>query len=259
MELTPEAIMRHLKTSGLQVEVFPCVPSTNSLLKERGHAGAPHGLVLVAEEQTAGRGRMGRSFFSPHKTGVYFSVLLRPTLAPTDSLLITTAAAVAAARALERISGAYPEIKWVNDIYMDGKKVCGILTEAAVAPGGKTLQFAVLGIGINLQPPKDGFPQELETIAGTVLSSDTDDFRGKVVAEVLNEFFSMYPRLEKREFISEYQSRSMLNGKAVNVIKGDRTLHATALFVADDLSLAVRYETGETEYLYSGDVSIRTR
>lgn len=256
MSLTPSDITVHLKTDNLTVEVYQEVTSTNTLLKQRGHNGAPHGLVIVAESQTAGRGRMGREFFSPDQTGIYFSVLLRPDLSPNDSLFITTSAAVACAKVLERISGKTAQIKWVNDIYMDERKVCGILTEASFAQG--KIDYAVLGIGINLYTPIDGFPVEIINKAGSVLDKQETDLRGLIVAEALNEFFKLYKNIEKREFIDEYRKRSILDGKSVNVIKHDCITPATALFIDSDLSLAVRYESGEIEHLTSGDVSIRT-
>lgn len=256
MPLSPSDITRHLKTENLTVEVYKEVTSTNTLLKQRGQSGAPHGLVIAAESQTAGRGRMGREFFSPDQTGVYFSILLRPTLSPSDALLITTCAAVACARTLEKISGKTAQIKWVNDIYIDERKVCGILTEASFVQG--KIDFAVLGIGINLYTPDNGFPADIKDKAGSLFTSQDSDLRGVIIAEVLKEFFAMYETIEKRAFIEEYRNRSMLDGKRINVIKSDCITPATALYIDSDLSLAVRYENGEIEHLTSGDVSIRT-
>ncbi|MBP3655041.1 MAG: biotin--[acetyl-CoA-carboxylase] ligase [Oscillospiraceae bacterium] len=258
MEFSAESIRKHLKHPGLIVEVYDSVDSTNTLLKARGYSGAPHGLVIAAAHQTHGRGRMGRSFYSPDHTGTYFSILLRPDLSPTNSLLITTAAAVACARAIEHISGKKAEIKWVNDIYVDGKKVCGILTEAALATDGKHLNFAVLGIGMNLHSPAGGFPEEIRDRAGSLFSHEQKDRRTELIAEVLNEFFTIYPELENRSFTDEYRSRSMLDGKPVNVIKANQILPATALYIAEDLTLVVQYSNGSIEHLSSGDVSIRT-
>ena len=255
MNLTASDINRHLKTENMTVEVYKEVTSTNTLLKQRGHNGADQGLVIVAESQTAGRGRMGRDFFSPNQTGVYFSLLLRPNLSPADSLLITTCAAVACARVLENVSGKKAEIKWVNDIYIDNRKVCGILTEASFAQS--KIDFAVLGIGVNLYLPEGGFPESIKDKAGSIFEDHDTDLRGYIIAEVLNEFLNMYETIEKREFIEEYRKRSMLDGKQINVIKFDCITPATALYVDADLSLVVHYKTGEIEHLSSGDVSIR--
>lgn len=254
MLFSAENILKHLTHENLSVEVYDCITSTNTLLKERGHKGAPHGLIVAAKEQTAGRGRMGRSFFSPSHTGVYFSLLLRPSLSPSDALLITTAAAVACARVLEQLSNKKAEIKWVNDIYIDGKKVCGILTEASFSHN--KIEFAVLGIGVNLTQPEDGFPAEIQNKAGFVFDTTTDDMRSVIVAEIINEFLNIYETIENKAFISEYRSRSMLDGMKIDVIKGDTVTPATALYIDQDLSLVVRYDDGKIEHLSSGDVSI---
>lgn len=256
MPFSKQEIEKHLSYPGLTIETYPSVTSTNTILKQRGSLGAPHGLVIAAESQSAGRGRMGRAFFSPSETGVYFSVLLRPNLSPADSLLITTSAAVACAQVLEQVSGKRAEIKWVNDIYVDGKKVCGMLTEASFA-GGTTLDYAVLGIGINLFTPSGGFPAEIKEKAGSLLDSQNTDLRCYLIGEILNRFFPIYDQLPNRAFVDEYRSRSFLDGKQILVIKPDATVAATALYVDEDLSLLVRYPDGTTEHLSSGDISIR--
>ena len=158
--LSAPGIQKYLKDPALQITVQSSVTSTNTLLKQAAENGAPEGTVLVAEEQTAGRGRLGRSFYSPAGTGVYFSLVLRPAFSAAESSLITTCAAVAAAGAMEEISGHPTQIKWVNDIYTAGRKVCGILTEAAIDMESGGLQYAVLGIGINLLKPENDFPEE---------------------------------------------------------------------------------------------------
>ena len=256
MKLTSESITKHLSCDCLTIETYDSISSTNTVLKERGRKGAPHGLVLAAAEQTAGRGRMGRSFFSPSETGVYFSVLLRPSLPPQDCQLITTAAAVSCARVLERISMDTAKIKWVNDVYIKNKKVCGILTEASILPDG-SLDFAVLGIGINITPPKNDFPHDIIQKAGSVLPISSEDLRGKIIAEILNDFFALYETLDSRAYFDEYRSRSLLDGKSVEVIKQERILPATALYIDEELRLAVQYPDGSIEHLYTGDVSIK--
>ena len=256
MNFTAEAIYKHLNDQSLIVEVYEVLPSTNTLLKKRGRRNAPHGLIIAAAEQTAGRGRMGREFYSPAETGIYFSILLRPSLRIEDCQLITTAAAVSCARVLERISGFEAKIKWVNDIYINQRKVCGILTEAAVTPNGR-LDFAVLGIGINIIPPKDNFPADIRNKAGAVLNEATEDLRGMIIAEILNEFLKLYETIEDRAYFKEYRSRSFLNGMDIEVIRQDSVSPAKALYIDDALRLVVQYEDGSIEHLYTGDVSVR--
>lgn len=255
--LTENDIKQYLKYPNLTIETYDSVTSTNTILKQRGQNGAPHGLVIAAEAQTAGRGRMGRDFFSPANTGIYFSILLRPNLSPENCLLITTAAAVSCARVLERHAKSAARIKWVNDVYIDNKKVCGILTEAAFT-GRATLDYVVLGIGINISPPKDGFPMDITNKAGTVLKTNELDLRGRIAAEILDSFLDMYENIENREFIKEYRSRSLLDGMEVEVLKHDCSRPAKALFVDEELCLLVQYPDGTIEQLRTGDVSIKT-
>ncbi len=254
---TEASIQQHLKVDNLSIHVYDTVTSTNTMLKQMGRNGAPHGTVIAAAHQSAGRGRMGRTFYSPDRTGVYFSVLLRPDLKPADAQLITTAAAVACAEALEETSGKQTQIKWVNDIYIDEKKVCGILTEAAFSPDGKKLDFAVLGIGVNITTPESGFPTDIENKAGSLCAEVNDDIRGEIIANILNHFFVLYNDLPSRSFVRTYQQRSMLTGRTVNVLRNDTEIPATVLEIDDLLRLIVQYNDGKVEALSSGDVSIR--
>lgn len=256
--LTAQGVERHLTADGLTVQVYGTVSSTNTLAKDAAEEGAPEGTVIVAAEQTAGRGRLGRTFCSPPDTGLYMSVVLRPSLAAEKALNITTAAAVAVCRAIEQLSDRTACIKWVNDVFMDGKKVCGILTQAAFEPETGGLSYAVLGIGINVRAPKGGFPDEIRDIAGAVFEDGEGD-RCALAAAVLDAFFAEYRRLQDGAYIEEYRARSLLDGHAVTVHAptGDRA--ATALCVDEDCRLRVRYDDGGEEALSFGDVSIRLR
>ena len=254
--LRKDEIQQYLTVPGIHLDLRETVTSTNTLMKALGRQGAPHGSVMVAEQQTAGRGRLGRSFYSPAQSGVYFSILLRPELSSEDAMLLTPAAAVAVAEALEVISGTDAQIKWVNDIYVAGLKVCGILTETAYTPDGK-LDFAVVGIGINLTPPEGGFPEEILGKAGTLFQNAHEDVRERAVAEVLNRFFPLYARLTDRAFIPAYRRRNLLKGRMVNVIRGEESRPAQVLDVDDRLRLLVRYTDGNEDALSTGEVTIR--
>lgn len=256
--VTEPGIRKYLRHRELSITVYPTVSSTNTLLKKAAEEGAPEGTVFVAEEQTAGRGRMGRSFYSPSGTGIYFSILLRPKLRASDSLLITTGAAVACAQALEEVSGAGTQIKWVNDIYAAGKKVCGILTEASMDLESGGVHYAVLGIGVNLLQPQGGFPEDIRDKAGALFSRDQDgDIRCRIVAAVLDRFLEFYDHLAEKPFLEEYRRRSLLTGAAVDVIRGDTVTPATVEGIDEDFALIVRYADGRVEHLGSGDVSVR--
>ena len=162
----PEELWEHLI-------VRHTVTSTNTLLKEMAAKGAPEGTIMIAAEQTAGKGRFDRKFVS-EVCGVYFSIVLRPSIPASEALMITTAAAAATAEAVEAVSGRKTGIKWVNDVFIDGKKICGILTEAAFGMEGGGLDYAVLGIGINVKAPEGGFKGELANIADGVFGEDED-------------------------------------------------------------------------------------
>ena len=251
-------IMKYLRHRDLALSVYPTVTSTNTLLKQAAEDGTPEGTVFVAEEQTAGRGRLGRSFYSPAGTGIYFSILLRPSMPASESLLITTGAAVACAQALEAVSGVETQIKWVNDIYAAGKKVCGILTEASMDLESGGLHYAVLGIGVNLLKPDGDFPEDIRDKAGALFSDDRDgDIRCRIVAEVLDRFLDLYAHLTEKRFLEEYRRRSMLTGQSVDVLRGGTVTPAVAEGIDDTFALIVRYADGRVEHLGSGDVSVR--
>lgn len=254
MAISAKAIQAKLHTSGLTFDVYDCVDSTNRIAKERGDNGASEGLVVLADSQTAGRGRLGRSFCSPSGTGLYMSVLLRPQLPAEKALSITTAAAVAVCRAIERVSDRKAQIKWVNDVYCDSKKVCGILTEAAF--DGGNMAYAVLGIGINVNAPKNGFPADIADIATSVYGEEEGD-RQALCAAILDAFFEEYAHIEEERYVAEYRARSCLVDKAITVKTplGDRD--AVAIGVDEQCRLQVRYADGKEEMLSFGDVSIK--
>ena len=256
--------------AGLQVEIRPEVTSTNTLLKEEAHLGTPGGKVLIAIQQSAGKGRMGRSFYSPQGSGLYMSFLLRPELTLAHSTLLTTVAAVAVAQAIDDLLTPEADpavIKWVNDVYFHEKKVCGILTEAAADFESGTLEYAVVGIGINLTDPAGGFPEEIRHVAGSLYGASPAPrgIRPDLAAAVLNYFMMYYERLPETSFLNEYRKRSFLLGKDIYVLGGvlpdgshqsnPRLAHAD--YIDEQLRLVVTYPDGTTEALSSGEVSTR--
>ena len=256
MALQKTAISRRLKTKGMTLVVKDGVTSTNRLLKELAKEGAPEGTVLMASSQTEGRGRLGRTFYSPDGTGLYMSVLLRPTVPASEALSLTTAAAVAVCRAVEAVSSRTARIKWVNDVFCDEKKVCGILTEADLDPQTGGLSYAVLGIGVNVCDPQEGFPAELADIAASVYGKGEGDIN-RLAAAILDAFFEEYAVLAEKRFVEEYRERSLLCGRRITVKKTDGDREATAVEVDGQCRLRVRYDDGSEEALSSGDVSIK--
>lgn len=237
------------------IQAYDTVTSTNTLLKEQAAQGAPHGTVMIARHQTAGRGRLGRSFYSPADTGLYMSILLRPTLKMEDALFLTTATAVAVANAIERVTGTQTFIKWVNDIFCHGKKVCGILTEAVPNLETGNLEYAVIGIGVNLQPPTKGFPEELQSIATSVLLEQTDcDMREILATEILNQLSGYLKQLPEKTFLEAYRQRCFLIGREVTILPNDEK--ALVLGIDDKVGLVVRQKDGTERTLRTGEVSV---
>ncbi len=237
----------------LNISVVPMVGSTNTELKAHAEKGGADGTVLIALEQTAGRGRLGRSFYSPKDTGLYMSILLRPDFSASEALNITACAAVAASMAIDTAANVETQIKWVNDIYLGRKKVCGILTEASIDFESGGLNYAVLGIGINLNTSV--FPDELQNIAVSV-SKDNTEMRPFVSSEFLNRFFGYYNNLSAHEFLNEYRSRSMLTGKKITFIRGNEEFNGEVTGIDDEMRLVVKLENGEQTVFSSGEVQL---
>lgn len=255
--LTVAQIQSGLQWPGASVEVHPSVPSTNALLRERANAGAPEGTVVIAAAQTRGRGRLGRSFYSPADTGLYLSVLLRPDgWSPAEAVRVTTMAAVAACEAIESVSGKEAQIKWVNDVFMEGRKVCGILTEGSFNLELGSLEYIVLGVGINVYPPTEGFPRDISATAGVVLEEVRESGRNLLASEFLNRFYACYTA-DPGDYAQRYRERSFVIGRRVTVISPKGTKEALALDVDRDCRLVVRWPDGQVERLSSAEISVR--
>ncbi len=259
--LSKQSIEKHLNTDVFSIEVVKSVSSTNTVLRQRAEQGEKEGVVLIAQEQTQGRGRLGRNFFSPINTGIYMSIILRPSISAEKSVMITTCAAVAVAKAIEEVAKKQAKIKWVNDIFCDDKKVCGILTEAALAIESGTLAYAVLGIGINVFPPENSFPDEIKDIADSVFDKNNteNNFRSILIARVLENFWEYYKDIENRPHFEEYKKRSMVLSNPITVISGKDSYEATALDLDENFNLKIILPDGEIRHLNSGEVSIRKR
>lgn len=255
--LSPQGIGKYLEPAcgGLAIDVLPEVDSTNTVVRARAAAGAAEGCTVLAVRQTQGRGRRGRSFFSPADTGVYLSILLRPGQAQAGRL--TTMAAAAACQAIETVSGEVAQIKWVNDIFLRGRKVGGILTEAAFALEDGAVDYAVLGVGMNVYPPQDGFPAALSDIAGSVFRAPQDDGKNRMAAAFLNRFMSYYTAQQPESYVDEYRRRSLAIGRTVEVQQPGGARRATVLDVDDACRLVVRYEDGTAGRLSAGEITMR--
>lgn len=262
--LSVEGILMHLSDMPIQreqIHVYKSIDSTNQLGKRMAVDGAAHGSVFIAEEQTDGRGRRGRSFFSPKGKGLYMSVLLRPTGTAEEAVLTTTAAGVAVCRALSKTFNIEADIKWVNDVFLNGRKICGIMTEAVSGFESGTIEFLVLGIGVNVSTVEEEFPSDIRAIAGSLLSgsgNDTASFsRNALAAAILREVLAIAANPAAEEFIDEYRSRCFVLGRQITVLCGSTSYPAKAVDIDGRGALIVEKEDGTIEILNSGEVSIR--
>ncbi len=236
------------------------VNSTNKRLRDMAYDGAPDGQVIIANEQTEGRGRLGRSFASPKDKGIYLSMLLRPEGRPADSVALTAWTAVAVCNAVEKACGIRPGIKWVNDLVLDRKKICGILTEMLVETESGSIGYVIIGIGINVNHEESDFPEDVRRIATSLYAhTGTLYTRARLAAEIIRELDALraaWPQ-EKEAYLKAYREGNVTVGKEVRVFSGDSQYPATAISIGDDFSLTVKHPDGRIENLSGGEVSVR--
>lgn len=255
--LSPQGVAAHLTSALWRIHTVHTLESTNSQVRTLASRGEPEGYVLAANQQTGGRGRMGRSFFSPEETGIYFSLLLRPKdFAPDQAMQLTTMAAAAICQAITETTGTSPRIKWVNDILLNERKVCGILTEASFNLESGFLDYAVVGLGINLYPPKSGFPQDIAETAGYLCDIRQPDLKNRLTARFLELFSSYYLRRDFSGAAEVYRDKSLLVGRQVLVLQNEAGRLAEVLDITPRCQLLVRYENGQTQTLSYGEVQI---
>ena len=237
-----------------ELHTVDTVKSTNTTLKAWAKDGAKEGTVLCALSQTNGRGRLNRVFFSPKGTGLYLSILLRPTIVLPPSAL-TCLSAVAVTDTIESF-GVPVAIKWVNDVYVRDKKAVGILTEGSVRPDGR-YDFAVVGIGVNLFLPEGGFPESIRDTATAVFADAPNEMlREAFLNRLLDRFRHYYEALPALSFAETYRSKQLINGRAILFQSGGRMLRGTATGVDADFRLLAVTADGQTFALDRGDVTI---
>ena len=260
-KLNAGAVYAHLPETRCEtVRCFETLDSTNSYLKREALSGAPSGLCAIANEQTAGRGRSGRSFLSAPDCGVYLSMLLRPYCTPERAMTLTAHAAVAVCRAIERTAGIQPGIKWTNDIVLNGRKLCGILTEITLEGETGLIDSVVIGIGVNANNAAESFPPELREVAGSICSESGKPVdRAALAAAMVLSLDEMAADWQKdpHAYLNAYRERCVTTGKEVRVLRGDSERNAFALGVTESFALLVRYDDGTEERLSSGEVSVR--
>lgn len=242
-----------------KIQFFDTITSTNDVLKQLALQGAPEGTTLVADSQTGGRGRMGRTFLSPSGVGIYLSVLLRPPCKPTELMHLTCASATAACSAIEQTSGFRPGVKWTNDIVYNKRKLAGILTELGLNQDGTTA-YAIIGIGFNCNQQMRDFPDAIQDVAGSlkmVTGEETD--RALLAAKMIEALYQMNRELlsDQAGILARYRQDCITLGQEISLVRGDEIRHGKALDVDDNGALVVRYEDGTIEAVNSGEVSVR--
>lgn len=243
----------YLDCNKVEISIHDILPSTNALLKVECKNGAPNYRTVIADRQTSGRGRLGRSFFSDNG-GLYMSFLLRE-IDDADIVGITAAAGVSAAEAIEKIYGVKCGIKWVNDLVYNGKKVCGILAEGVMSDEGK-IEGIVIGIGVNIALPEGGFPDDIKDIAGAVSDRYSVEERNALAIAILESFKLNF---ESDDLVGKYRDLSTVIGKDVSVIAPNGTYDAKVDGIDDEFGLVVITEDGNKKTLRSGEISVRTK
>ena len=257
-----EQIIRNLRESCLWQDSllwFDSIESTNTTARELARQGAPHGTVLIADQQTGGRGRRGRSFHSPAGSGIYMSVILHPRCAPQQIMHLTCASAVAMCDAVEAATGLRPGIKWTNDLVCGKRKIAGVLTELGFDNRGN-VDFAVVGIGINCCQQEADFPEDIRRIAGSLASVTGQKIdRALVAAAMMDALFRMDAKLltGKAHTLNRYRQDCITLGQEISLVRGEEVRHGTALDIDEDGALIVRFSDGQISAVNSGEVSVR--
>ena len=237
------------------VHLYDTLESSNRTAKLLALDGAPHGTLVLTAHQSAGRGRLGRTFESPAGKGVYLSVLLRPAVPAVRAQTATIAAAVAVCRAVKALCGLELSIKWVNDLYYQGKKVCGILTEAGSDMESGQLEWLVVGIGLNLTASPQDWPPELAGKAGSLYPGGPSPVsRAALAGAIARELLALCPDFA---CLDEYRARCFVPGHWVTVCTANETYAARALAIDDDGQLIIQRENGRQEALRCGEVTTR--
>ncbi len=243
-----------------RIHHFHVTDSTNTQAKHMAASGAPNGTILIAEQQSGGRGRLGRQFFSPPGMGVYLSVILRPDCSPNQLMHLTCAAAVAACNAVEAAAGFRPDIKWTNDLVAGNRKLGGILTELSIDPKTRRVEYAVVGIGINCCQSEADFDPSIRSMACSIHSvTGRQVDRILLICELIKALYAMDEGLltQREAILNRYREGCRTLGKEVSVVQGEQSRHAVALDIDPQGALIVRYADGSIQAVNSGEVSIR--
>lgn len=251
-KLLNEATIKARLNSPLTVIFYDETDSTNNQAKRLINEGKNENLLVCAGRQTAGRGRQGKSFYSPEGSGIYMSLVIHPDSSLQNAVTATTAAAVAVCRAIEALTDITPQIKWVNDVYVNGRKICGILTEAVTDFESGTVSSVIIGIGVNITT-KD-FPSDVEN-AGAL---NADISRSALIAKIADELMKTALG-DYNAFIDYYRTHSMIIGREITFFENGTATSATALEIDETGGLVVKTDNGEIRTLRSGEITVRRK
>jgi len=247
------------KVVGRDIRVFEETTSTNDIVEKLARDRVKEGVVVFAESQSKGRGRLGRKWVSPARKGLWFSVLLRPELPPQHATRLTVASATALRRAIQNETGLQAEIKWPNDILVNGKKVAGILTEMNTEPD--RVKYIILGIGVDVNLNPGDFPPDLRRVASSLRAELGKPLvRADLAVAILKELDADYARINTEEFpalADEWEAHGTTIGQTVVIRIGDREVLGRAESLGEDGAMLVRTEHGHLERVVSGDVTLK--
>ena len=254
-DLSEQEIKQNLleQYKNFDIRIFDILSSTNDFAKDLINSNKfTDGTTIIANTQTGGRGRFARTFFSPANTGIYFSTILEKSLPLKDVSLITLISAIAVCRAITRLTNFNPQIKWINDIYLNNKKICGILVENICDFNNMKSKAIVSGIGINIST--ENFPEDIQDKAGSIMCNDLS--RNKLIAEILNNLFDLSENIYNKKIIEEYKSLSLVLNKEITYTKDNKIYTATAIDINDTGNLIVMDDNNNISVLESEEISI---
>lgn len=256
-DLSEQEIRQNLSDNykNFDIKVFDTLSSTNDFAKDLINSNKfQNGTTIIANTQTKGRGRFARTFFSPANTGIYFSTILEKSLPLKDVSLITIISAVAVCKAITKLTDLNPKIKWINDVYLNDKKICGILVENICDFNNLQSKAIVSGVGINIST-KD-FPEDIQNNAGSIMFNGLS--RNKLIAEILNNLFDLSQDIYSKKIIEEYKSLSLVLNKEITYTKDNKTYTATAIDINDAGNLIVKDNNNNISALECEEISINT-
>ncbi len=257
-KIDPEEIKLYLNhPDRFDLHYFTTLDSTNTYLKAQARNQAPAGTVIIADAQSKGKGRLGRSFFSPYESGVYFSLLIRPEQNQRLKKESPALAAVCLSKAVDQLLQVETNIKWVNDLYLNGKKVAGILSEGEIDFESQEIKFIVIGVGINVYAPQGDFPEEIKNTAGYLLTDEKRPaLRNRIVAEFLNQW-EIYQKIDKQaEAVEIFRQKNFLQGKQVNIQIRDQKMKVKVIDINEHFALVVQDSNGTIMDIDHGEATL---